>query len=42
MTSFISVVFSVRSSLRQIEKQRKVSENPGACSPGKFSKIYVL
>ena len=34
--------FFQQSELKQIEKIEKDLEGPGACSPGKFLKYYVL
>ena len=41
MTSFISVCFFGRVNSKQFEK-KKALENPGASSPGKFLKSYMV
>ena len=41
MTSFISVCFSGRANLKQFEEKTTL-EGPGACSPGKFLKVYIV
>ena len=41
-TYFSSVFFFGGTNLNLIEKQEKLSEGPGACSPGKFLKIYMM
>ena len=41
MTSFISVCFSGRVNLKQIE-EKTVLGDPGAYSPGKFLKFYMV
>ena len=41
MTSFISVCFSGRANLKQIEKKTAVG-GLGACSTGNFLKFYIV
>ena len=41
MTSFISVCFYGRVNLKQIEGKTTLG-GPGACSPGKFLKFYMV
>ena len=41
VTSFISVCFSGRVNLKQIEEKTTLG-SPGTCSPGKFLKFYMV
>ena len=41
MSSFISVRFSGRANLKQIEEKTTLG-GPGACSPGKILKFYIV
>ena len=40
--NFCQAYFFGRTNLKLIKKQEKLQEGPGACSPGNFSKIYML
>ena len=42
MASFVSVCFSGRANLKQIEKKNGSIGGPGACSFGKFLKFHIL
>ena len=41
MTSYISVCFSGRVNLKQIEEKTAL-EGPGACYPGTILKFYIM
>ena len=42
ISTFFQRLFSNRTNLKLTEKQEKLSGGLGACSPGKFLKIYML
>ena len=42
ISTFFQVFFFNRTNLKLIKKQEKLSGGPGACSPGKFLKIYMV